>query len=427
MKSLSEWLSWQETLHPEEIELGLERIRRVAARMEVLHHPQARVVTVAGTNGKGSSIAMLDAIARSAGLSVGVYTSPHLLRYNERIVVNGEPVTDQMLCQLFEQVDRARKEERLTYFEFGTLAALALFQQQPLELIILEVGLGGRLDAVNIIDADVALLTTVDLDHQSWLGENRDAIGREKAGIFRSGKAAVVGEPSPPDTVLQRAEALKTVLYRLGVDFRYQRAEQYWCWQGGDGLTLDSLPLPALGGAIQLQNGAAILEVIVQLGWMERIGSEAIRQGLHSVTLAGRFQQRNDHPQLILDVAHNPQAARQLAENLISTPVAGETIAVVGMLRDKERESVVAELSPEVDRWMVAGLEGNRGCTTAEMEKVVKLVADEATVECFDTIIEAYRAALRGVSPAGRILVFGSFITVAAVMALLEPSDGESE
>lgn len=418
MRDLGEWLSWQETLHPEEIELGLDRIRQVARRLSLLS-PDAKVVTVAGTNGKGSSIAILESIALAAGLNVGVYTSPHLLRYNERIRINGEMVDDDLLCDAFKVVDEARQQDSITYFEFGTLAALEIFRRQPLDLIVLEVGLGGRLDAVNIIDADVALLTTVDLDHQSWLGESREEIGVEKAGIFRAGKAAVIGEFDMPSTVSDHAKTVGAPLFRIGRDFCFVTDESGWSWRGSNGREIYHLPFPALSGEIQIQNSASVLEVLDRLGWLDSISEEKIAEGVSQASLMGRFQTIHHAPEIIVDVSHNPQAARILAENLSSTRVDGKTIAVVAMLKDKEMGAVVEALSLEVDQWMVAGLNVERGASSIEIKKVVVSTVGESVVDSFDTVQMAFESA-RGLAGSGdRIIVFGSFYTVAAVLEII--------
>ncbi len=415
MRRLDEWLSWQERLHPEEIELGLDRIRRVAERLDLLH-PEAAVVTVAGTNGKGSSIAILESIALAAGMRVGTYTSPHLLRYNERIRINGEPVSDERLCGAFEQVDQARGEDSLTYFEFGTVAALEIFRGEPLDLLLLEVGLGGRLDAVNIVDADVALVTTVDLDHQAWLGESREEIGREKSGIFRSGRPAVVGEYNPPRSLVEHARELGSPLSQIGRDFCFVVEEGGWSWRGSGGEELFHLPNPALHGEIQIQNSAAALEVIRRLGWLESVGEDAIRSGISRAALLGRFQTIGHAPEVIVDVSHNRQAAGTLAENLSSTAVKGRTIAVVGMLRDKEVEAVVERLAPEIDLWIAAGLDVSRGLSSTELEKLIGSTVTDREIHAYDTVSLAYEAA-RGIArEQDRILLFGSFYTVAAVL-----------
>lgn len=416
MKSLEEWLSWQESLHPEEIELGLDRIRRVAQRLGVID-PEPAVITVAGTNGKGSSIAILESIALSGGLRVGAYTSPHLLRYNERIRINGVAVDDQLLCEAFERVDRARQEDSLTYFEFGTLAALDLFRQQPLDLLILEVGLGGRLDAVNLVDADVSLLTTVDLDHQEWLGEDRESIGREKAGIFRPGRPAIIGESNPPQSVLAYAEKLGAPLFCADQHFSWVQHGTEWHWRGAAGKRLESLPLPALSGPIQLRNSAVALAVFQQLGWLPRLEGEAIQRGLQQVTLPGRFQRIRQHPEVVVDVSHNPQAAAVLAENLASRPVQGRTIAVVAMLQDKEMDAVIECVAPQVEQWVGAGLSGGRGATSKEMEAVLHTAVGEDRVKMEESVAQAWQRALAFAEKEDRIVVFGSFYTVAVVLS----------
>ncbi len=414
MRTLEQWLSWQETLHPQEIELGLERIRTVAERLDLLT-PQARVVSVAGTNGKGSCVALLDAIVRSAGLKSGVYTSPHLLRYNERICIDGAEVSDQALCEAFAAIDRARGSTSLTYFEFGTLAAFYLFNQQPLDLWILEVGLGGRLDAVNLIDADVALLTGVDLDHQAWLGESRDEIGREKAGIFRSGRPAVVGEATPPRSVVEYAAAIGTPLSIAAEAFHVVEGAQGWQWHRHGAVVFEALPAPALAGRIQLHNSAAVLEVVAQLGWLQRIGRQAVVQGLRSVALKGRFATLATAPELIVDVSHNPQAATVLAENLAAAPCRGRTWAVVGMLADKEVRRVVEIVSPQIDHWVVSALEGGRALDVAELAAVVESVSGGGVERVADPL-QGVELARRQAGPEDRIVVFGSFYTVAAVL-----------
>ncbi len=412
-KSLSEWLRWQEGLHPRQVDLGLERIRPVAGRLQLLE-PRARVVTVAGTNGKGSAVAILESIARAAEISIGCYTSPHLLRYNERIRINGHEAEDGAICEAFEQIDQARGDISLTYFEFGTLAALYLFSRQPLDLWVLEVGLGGRLDAVNLVDADVVLLTTVDMDHQEWLGENREVIGREKAGVFREGRPAVIGEVSPPDSVLEYAALSRTPLFRYQVDFSYGKCNDSWSWNGSSSVHYTQLPIPNLAGSVQLQNCAAVLEVFSQLGWLARIGRAALVEGLRRIRLKGRFQVIDERPEVIVDVSHNPQAARMLVENLDMAVKTGRTIAVAGMLCDKKIRSVVEILAPSVDHWIAVGLDVSRGCS---MEQMMAELNGVGEVECYDDPVSGLQRARSIASAVDRILVFGSFYTVAAVMA----------
>lgn len=417
--TLQQWLTWQEGLHPWDIELGLERIhtvwRRLAGDDPLV---QSCVITVAGTNGKGSCVAMLDAILRAAGYRTGVYTSPHLLRYNERIRIDGEEVADAQLCDAFSRIDHARGEISLTYFEFGTLAALELFRQTQPDVILLEVGLGGRLDAVNIIDADVALLTSVGIDHVEWLGEEREAIGREKAGIFRNGRAAVCGDPAPPVSVLSEADRLGAKLYCLGREFGYARQQQGWQWWAGERLR-SALPFPALAGEIQLQNAASVLMVLELLRDRLPVNQEDIRRGLQEVKLQGRFQVMPGAVTLILDVTHNADGARVLARNLRAHACKGSTLAVVSMLQDKDVEQVGVELQGVVDRWYVAGLQVARGQTAAVLAQRLRAgVAglqqgtDPVTlVEC-ETVAEACGRALQEAQEGDRIVVFGSFYTV---------------
>lgn len=421
--TLQQWLTWQEGLHPQEIELGLERIhtvwRQLAGTGPLAH---SAVITVAGTNGKGSCVAMLDAILRAAGYRVGTYTSPHLLRYNERIRIDGEEVGDAQLCEAFSRIDEARGETSLTYFEFGTLAALELFRQAQPDVILLEVGLGGRLDAVNIIDADVALLTSVGIDHVEWLGKDREDIGREKAGIFRGGRAAVCGDPAPPASVLDVAERLGTQLYCLGKEYGYNRQQNGWQWWGGEGRR-NALPLPALGGEIQLQNAASVLMVLQLLQERLPVNQEAIRRGLQQVKLQGRFQVLPGPVTLILDVTHNADGARVLAHNLRAHACGGRTLAVVAMLQDKDAQQVAVEMQGVVDCWFVAGLEVSRGQTAAMLATRLRAGAaglqrgmDPVTlVEC-DTVAEACHQALQEAHEGDRIVVFGSFYTVAEAL-----------
>ncbi len=430
-QTLAEWLAWQESLHPETIDLGLERVSIVADRLGLLS-PSYKIVTVAGTNGKGSSVAMLEAIALQAGWQVGAYTSPHLLRYNERIRLQGQEVSDAQLCAAFEAIDQARAEISLTYFEFGTLAALVIFAQANPDLVILEVGLGGRLDAVNTLDADVMLLTTVDLDHQAWLGETREEIGHEKAGIFRPGRPAIIGESNPPRSVLNYAEEIGAKLFWFQRDFGFeyaedsefsQTSESQWDWwsqnrQNSQNRELKNLPQPALAGEIQIQNAAAVLMVLQQLETVGLIADrDAIAQGLQNIQLAGRFQMIAEQPQVIVDVAHNPQAARHLAETLQAQPITGKTIAMVAMLNDKEAAETVRIMDREVDQWIVAGLDKvDRGRSQQEMEQVCADVGiSTEKMSGFPTVKAAFQAAKAQASSEDRIVVFGSFYTVAAV------------
>ncbi len=408
-QTLNDWLHWQESLHPSEIELGLERVRAVLEHMD-LANPDFTVVTVAGTNGKGSSVAMLESILLAAGYRVGSYTSPHLLRYNERVRVQGEPVADGELCDSFARIDAARGDISLTYFEFGTLAAIDCLQRRGVEIAVLEVGLGGRLDAVNVLDADVALITPVDVDHVAWLGNDREAIGLEKAGIMRAGRPVVVSDPQPPRSVLARAGELGAPLALVGRDYHYQAQGDQWRWVAAE-QSRNALPLPALRGDFQLANAAGVLMVLARLGEQFPVSQQAVRSGLLAVQLPGRFQVLPGRPVQILDVAHNPHSARALAQNLARQPCPGRTRAVLGMLDDKDIVATVASLNTLVDDWYLASLDVPRGASAARLREALGDVG-----QCFDNVASARAAALAAADDGDRIVIFGSFHTVAAAL-----------
>ena len=406
MRTLAEWLGYIERQHPKSIALGLDRVFQVHSHMGM--RIDCPVITVAGTNGKGSTCAMLESILRAAGYRTGLYTSPHLLRYNERVRVAGVEATDAALAESFAAVEAARGEVALTYFEFGTLAALYRFSRERIEAAILEVGLGGRLDAVNIVDPDCAVLTSVGIDHVEYLGATREEIGREKAGIFRCGRPAVIADPDPPRSVL---DAAGDKLF-LGKDFGYQVQPGQWTYWGPGGRR-GGLAYPALRGRIQLANAAA---AICALGTLELgVAMQDVRRGLAEVEIPGRFQVLPGRPQVILDVAHNAQAAKVLAQNLADAGFAPETIAVCGMLRDKDIGAVLRELAPRVTRWHLASLPGPRGARALEI--AAYLPAEQK--ELFDSPAAAFAAAKARAGEGDKIVVFGSFLTVAEVMAWL--------
>ncbi len=411
--NLEQWLSWQEGLHPKIMDLGLERLAVVLERLGH-RHPPYTVITVAGTNGKGSSVAFLEAILRVAGYRVGAYTSPHLLRYNERIRVNGVAAEDTELCQVFAHIDSVRGEISLTYFEFATLAALELFHKAEIEVALLEVGLGGRLDAVNAVDADAALITAIGLDHQDWLGSDRNSIGREKAGILRGGRPAVCADPEPPASVLQHAQAINAPLYCYGKNYDFSRQGQEWSWWGG-GMELKALPLPALQGAHQLLNAAGVLMILQTLVQRLPVAPKAIRQGLLNAQVSGRFQIIPGPIEWILDVTHNVQGATILAHCLAERPCTGRTHAVWGMLVDKDAQGVVQALKERIDEWHIASLDGPRGCSAKQLAKSVEEAGVRYPVTCYLDVEQACRAAA-GAAIGDRIVVFGSFHTVAAAL-----------
>ena len=417
-QTLDDWLHWQESLHPSEIELGLERVRAVLERMG-LADPGFTVVTVAGTNGKGSSVAMLESILNAAGYRVGSYTSPHLLRYNERIRIQGEPVSDAELCDSFARIDAARGDISLTYFEFGTLAAIDCLRRRAVEIAVLEVGLGGRLDAVNVLDADVALITPVAVDHVAWLGEDREAIGREKAGILRAGRPAVVSDPEPPRSLLEHARELGAPLALAGRDYDFAAQGGQWRWVAGE-RRREALPLPALRGGFQLANAAGVLMVLAQLAERFPVDQRAVRAGLLSVNLPGRFQVLPGRPLQVLDVAHNPHSARALAQTLARQPCAGRTRAVLGMLEDKDIVATLACLREVIDHWYLADLDVARGAPAERLrEALASVLGEEAAVQarCFADVPAARAVALQEAAGDDRLLICGSFHTVAAALA----------
>ncbi len=411
-ETLAEWLAWQETLHPTVIDLGLVRVSAVAARLGLLT-PKHIVITVAGTNGKGSSVALLESILVSAGHRVGSYTSPHLLTYNERIRIDRQSVADTDLMLAFERIDQARGDISLTYFEFGTLAALDLFQHAALDVAVLEVGLGGRLDAVNIQDADCALIAGIGIDHVDWLGPDRESIGREKAGIFRAGRPAICSDPAPPDTVRATAEELAADWYGLNKQFGFDLRDTCWEWWGPE-LRLKNLPLPALPGPVQVQNAAGVLMVLHSLGERLPVTLHAIHDGLQQMCLRGRFEIVPGPIERIFDAAHNPHAAAQLAAALAARPCRGRTLAVCGMLADKDAAGVAAALSAQVQIWYLGGLDCARGQSAQLLAGRLGL-SDQYT-HLYADVPAAYAAACAAAQADDRILVFGSFHTIAELL-----------
>lgn len=416
-RTLAEWLVWQETLNPAHIELGLERCRTVARSMG-LESTSASVITVAGTNGKGSSVAMLESIYRSAGLRTGSYTSPHIRRYNERICINGEESSDEDLCAAFARVDECRGDVPLTYFEFGTLAAFELFAINEVNIEILEVGLGGRLDAVNIRDADVALITSIGIDHVQWLGSDRNAIGHEKAGIMRPGKPVVIADPEPPRSVMDHATTIRAKPRRLGheFDFTTETGKWEWCMPHKH---LTGLPEPGLSGAMQRRNAAGVLAVVESLSSTWPVTQEQMALGLHSVHLPGRWQKLAGKFPIIADVAHNPDAIAVLGDNLRAEPVSGSTHAVFAMMADKDVERAVAAIASAVQNWHVAGLSVARAVPVDELAHRVLEVVGDRPLDSHHSVAEAMQCATRQMVEGDRLIVFGSFYTVADALSVI--------
>ncbi|MEC4721049.1 bifunctional tetrahydrofolate synthase/dihydrofolate synthase [Noviherbaspirillum sp. CPCC 100848] len=419
--TLADWLTLLETMHPKAIDMGLERVGQVRDRLGIRF--DCPVIIVGGTNGKGSTCAMLEAILLQAGYRVGLYTSPHLIDFNERARINGEPASDDMLTQQFAAVEAQRGGVSLTYFEFTTLAILRLFAQSGLDAVILEVGLGGRLDAVNVIDADVAVVTSVDIDHTEYLGDTREKIGFEKAGIFRAGRTAICGDPVPPQSLLDHAQAIGADLWLFGRDFNYSGDKQQWSY-GGRGQRRNSLGYPALRGANQLLNASAALAALEALRHRLPVGAQEVRTGLAVVDLPGRFQVLPGRPTVVLDVAHNPHAAATLAQNLDNMGFHPYTYAVFGAMQDKDIDGVIEKLKDRIDHWCLADLPLPRAASADYLKQ--KLLdagivpqtgaGAERSIETFASPATAFANARSRAGENDRIAVFGSFLTVAGVM-----------
>jgi len=419
---LQSWLSWQETLHFTEIELGLERIQKVASAMGIGAHWPIPVITVAGTNGKGSSVAILEAIFQHAGYRVGSYTSPHLIHYNERIKINRQPVSDQLICTAFEQVEQARHagaEISLTYFEFGTLAALSILKQADLDLVILEVGLGGRLDAVNIIDAEIVLLTPVALDHQGWLGNSREEIGAEKAGVIKPGTVVVCSDPQPTNAVMDRANEKARALYCLGGDFSFTATAGKAKFQS-ETVELDNLPLPQLHGDYQLDNAAAAIQVSLLLNNRLSVNKQALEAALTDIQLKGRYQRIALAPDIIIDVAHNAQAVSALASNLKAEPCSGRTLAVLAMLEDKSIAEALQQIDIQIDHYYLSGLDGSRALSAEALKQRLQQSVSSDKLSTELTVQQAIKRALSEADDNDRLVIFGSFLTVSAAIELLQ-------
>ena len=421
MKTLQEWLDWCEQLHPVAIDMGLDRVKTVADRMDLRF--DCPVITVAGTNGKGSTCAMLEAVLLQAGYRTGVYTSPHLVHFEERCRLHGESASAEAFAEAFAAVEGARGDVSLTYFEFSTLAILHLMARSNLDVAILEVGLGGRLDAVNIIDTDCAIITSIDLDHMDYLGPDREAIGREKAGIMRAGRPVVVSDPQPPQSVIEHAQQLGADLWLFGRDHNYAGDRQQWSWSGR-GKRFNSMAYPALRGANQLLNASGVLAALEAVRNRLPVSAQAVRTGLATVELPGRFQIIPGQPTLILDVAHNPHAAATLAANLDQMGFFPRTHVVWGAMADKDLTGMVTRLRPLVDAWYCCDLPTDRAATAAQLQQVIEadmaarplLTAPKATVSTHADPMAALTAALAGADPTDRIVVFGSFYTVGGVL-----------
>ncbi len=414
-KTLEGWLRWQETLHPRTIDLGLDRVAAVRDALG-LRNPPFQLVTVGGTNGKGSCVAWVTAFLAAAGHRVGTFTSPHLIRYNERIVVDGREVDDGALCTAFEAVDHARGATSLTYFEFSALAALHYFREVGIDIAVLEVGMGGRLDATNTVDADVAVVTSIGVDHVEWLGADREAIGFEKAGIYRAGRPAVCADAEPPASVLRHMTAIGAQPVIAGAHYRHEvHAGGRWDFTGVNHAYAD-LRAPCLPGAVQYDNAAAALAALDVLPGFAPPDPVWVERGLGSARLRARYERIAAEPEVIVDVTHNPAGARVLAAQLATDVHGGRTFAVCGMLADKAVAETLVALDAVVDQWLFAPLPGPRGADAATMRAHARAAGLRgATLECAG-VAEALAHARSLAGPADRIVVFGSFLTAAAVL-----------
>ncbi len=413
-RRLSDWLEWQERLHPTPIDLGLERVRMVGESCDVL--PRARaVIGVAGTNGKGSTVALLAETLYRAGYKVGAYTSPHLRRYNERVCIDCEAVSDRELCEAFDFIDRRRRGVSLSFFEFGTLAAFYCFRRRPLDVILLETGLGGRLDAVNVADLDVTVITSIGIDHTEWLGTSREDIAKEKAGIMREGRPVICGDRAPPRAIADAARSTGAVLYQIGEHFRPEYSGDAWRFVH-DGGEMRDLPMPALFGNVQLCNASCVLMTLQCLRERLPVGRDAIVAGLENVRLEGRFQVRGNGHTLIFDIAHNPHSAAVLADNLLRLPTTGCTHAVFSVFADKDVKGILGKLAPLVDFWHLAEVRASRALRLDVLHDQVRENVPSASTEEYPSVADACRGALARMTGRDRLLIFGSTITVAEAL-----------
>ncbi|MCL1059285.1 bifunctional tetrahydrofolate synthase/dihydrofolate synthase [Shewanella gelidimarina] len=406
---LNIWLDYLLAIHPIEIDMGLERVSEVANRLELTELGMTKVVTVAGTNGKGTTCAMIEAALQQTGKTVGVYSSPHLLKYNERVRINGIDAADEALVSAFEAIEAARAEISLSFFEYATLAGLVLFKREHLDVILLEVGLGGRLDATNIIDADISVVTSIDLDHQEYLGDTRSLVAAEKAGIFRAGRPAIVGEPDCPSTLIDYAQSISADLYRVGHEFSYECDESDWHYSG-QLFELSSLPLPTL----PQPNAATAIAVLEHL--CPEIDKTCIADAVGNTQLAGRLEHVCDKPSVMVDVAHNPHAARYLRSRLKKINKQ-RLFAICGMLKDKDASAVLAELSLDITHWYLIDLDVARGSTALALKA---LLPAESQASCFTNMSAAWDAVKQDAKADDMVIVFGSFYTVADFKELLK-------
>ena len=413
---LADWLAWQEQLHPRPIDLGLERIKSVYQQLKP-SQPTLPTITVAGTNGKGSTIAYLSAIYIAQGYRVGAYTSPHILKYNERIQINGVPVADELICAAFERIDAVRGEISLSYFEFSTLAALLIFTEASLDVQLLEVGLGGRLDAVNMIDADTAIVTTIGIDHTEWLGETFDEIAKEKAGIFRAGKPAIIADPDAPDSLLQTAIQKKSQVYRAGCEFKYHKNLDGWAWMSNAGAHYDELPTPAFAGEHQYRNASAVIMAVETMQSVLPVTPQAIGLGISQAKLQGRFQFFPGETPVLLDVAHNPQAIETLVDYLKQRMPGVKIHAIFAMMKDKDIGTAISLMSDSISYWYCAPLNNPRAASESMLMSFFAEKNITAVQGGYSSVAATFEDVKRRVKPGELIVVFGSFFLVSEYLA----------
>jgi dihydrofolate synthase / folylpolyglutamate synthase len=413
--TLKGWLDWQEKSHPLTIDLGLERVAKVYKALNPTGI-KPTTITVAGTNGKGSCIAYLEAIYRAQGYKVGAYTSPHILKYNERIKIDGKPVSDGLICNAFERIEAVRDHTSLSYFEFGTLAALDIFSRADLDIQLLEVGLGGRLDAVNIIEPDAAIISSIGIDHVAWLGETREEIGYEKAGIFRASVPAIVGDPLPPDALRQVADDKRAIFYAIGKDFGYTKQENGWQWFSGE-KQINDLPEPALKGEHQYRNASAVIMATVLITDKLPVEEQSIRAGLQNVQLPGRFQLLEGDIPVLLDVGHNPEAVRTLVAYLAEHFPNRRIHAIFSMMKDKDIAEVLKIMNPVVYDWFFAPLTNLRAATETLMREIFSQQAMDNVSFGYTGFVDAFETAKKQAGADDLLLVFGSFFLVSDCLA----------
>lgn len=420
--TLDEWLGFIENLHSKAIDLGLERMQTMLKRMDIRF--SCPVITVGGTNGKGSTCNCMEQILLSQGYKVGVHTSPHLIRFNERAKINGNFVSDEDLIRHFKKVEEAREGLTLSYFEYTLLGILSLFKEKDLDVLILEIGLGGRLDAVNTVESDAAVVTSIGIDHVAFLGDTREKIGWEKAHIYRKGKPAVCADPEPPSTLVDYAEDLGADFIAYGRDYSFVRNEMEQSWSYDfRGTQLSGLPLPALEGEHQLRNAAGAITALLSLQDKLPVSREAIGSGLRKMEVTGRFQKVSENPEIILDVGHNPHAAKELEKTLKSHPTSGKKIAVLGMLKDKDRSEVCRIMSQSFDSWFLTDLSGPRGGKASELKEFLLAAGiPENRILCFDSVEKAVEATINSAECTDTIVIFGSFLTVTGALQYLHLS-----